>query len=145
MSNYQKPAVVLNEGLAEGVFAASGDAECWTIDPVSVQDWDGARHVFEIRCVHSAAVEHISSAATITLNFNSMVKYAYAEAGFPTTYSGSTVSVVRELHANAYKSGDTMTFKVFVEGNDEGTTRAMACTGATIRCTHQVNVQGKYD
>lgn len=145
MNNYQKPAVVLNEGLAEGVFAASGEPECWTVNPVSVQDWDGARHVFEIRCVHSNTVKHISSATTVTLTFNNTVKYAYAEAGHQTTYSGNTVQVVRELHANAYQSGDTMTYKVFVESSDEAMTKALACTGATIKCTHQTNVQGEYD
>ncbi len=143
MKGYEKPIVMVNDGLSEGVYAASGAAEaadCWTVNPVSVQDWNGSHHVFEIRCVHSTAVEHISSASTVTLTFDQPVTDAYSE--FSCTASGNTVTVIRELHANAYKSGDTMTYKVWVKAADEATTKAIACTGATISCTKTVNVQG---
>jgi len=139
---YEKPIVLVNEELAEGVYAASGagSSDCWTVQAVSVQDWNGSHHVFEIRCVHSTAVEHISSASTVTLTFSSPLTDAYSE--FECSFSGSTVTVVRELHANAYKSGDTMTYKVWVKASDEATTKAITCTGATISCTKTVNVQG---
>ena len=142
MKTYEKPVVLANEELAEGVYAASGaeGGDCWTVDPVSVQDWNGSHHVFEIRCVHSNTVEHISSASTVNLTFSSPLKDAYSE--FTCTFSGSTVTVVRELHANAYKSGDTMTYKVWVQAADEATTKGITCTGATISCTKTVNVQG---
>ena len=119
MKGYEKPMVMVNDGLSEGVYAASGAAEaadCWTVDPVSVQDWNGSHHVFEIRCVHSTAVQHISSASTVTLNFNNAVTDAYSE--FPCSFSGTSVTITRELHANAYKSGDTMTVKVQGNGGD---------------------------
>lgn len=140
MTDYEKPVVLANEDIAEGVYTASGD--CWTVNPVSVQDWNGTHHVFEIRCVHSATVEHISSAATVTLTFSSPLTDAYTESNFSCSFSGTTVTVVRELHANAYKSGDTMTYKVWVKAADEATTKAISCTGATISCTKTVNVQG---
>lgn len=143
MKGYEKPMVIVNDGLSEGVYAGSGTAEaadCWTVDPVSVQDWNGSHHVFEIRCVHSTAVQHISSASTVTLTFNNAVTDAYSE--FPCSFSGATVTVTRELHANAYKSGDTMTYKVWVKAADEATTKSIACVGATISCTKTVNVQG---
>ena len=144
MKDYVKPVVIENDELAEGVFAASGsDPICWTIDPVSVQDWNGSHHVFEIRCVHSKDVEHISSATTVTLTFSNTVSEAYSE--FDCTYSGNTVVVTRNLLADAYKSGDNMTYKVWVKASDEATTKAITCTSATIKCTHQTNVQGKYD
>lgn len=141
MNNYEKPVVMVNEGISEGVFAASGDAECWTVNPASVQDWNGSHHVFEIRCAHSTAVEHISSATTVTLHFSAPIKDAFSE--FDCKFSGSTVTVTRELHANAYKSGDNMTYKVWVQAADEATTKGISCTGASIRCTKAVNVQGK--
>lgn len=150
MKNYKKPIVVVNDELSEGVYAASGGgssvgeggeaADCWTVDPVSVQDWNGSHHVFEIRCVHSTAVEHISSASTVTLTFNNTITDAYSE--FPCTFSGNSATIVRELHANAYKSGDTMTYKVWVKAADEATTKSISCTGSTISCTKTVNVQG---
>lgn len=140
MKSYEKPILEITEGLAEGVYAASGEPECWTINPVSVQDWSGSYHVFEIRCTHSTQVEHISSATTVTLTFSQPLTDAYSE--FSSTFSGNTVTVVRELLADAYKSGDTMTYKVWVKASDEATTKAISCTGATISCTKSVNVQG---
>ena len=145
MKGYQKPIALVNDEISEGIYTASGageeSADCWTVNPVSVQDWNGSHHVFEIRCVHSNKVEHISSASTVTLTFSQPLTDAYSE--FSTTFSGSMVTVVRELHANAYKSGDTMTYKVWVKGPDEATTKAITCIGATISCTKTVNVQGK--
>ena len=146
MKTYEKPIAVVNDELSEGVYAASGgasSADCWTVNPVSVQDWSGSHHVFEIRCVHSNAVKHISSASTVTLTFSQNITDAYAEAGHPTSFSGNTVTVVRELHANAYKSGDTMTYKVFVKADNEANTNAIACTGATLSCTKSVKVPGE--
>lgn len=148
MKNYEKPLALANNELAEGVFMASGggaasSTDCWTVNAVSVQEWNGSHHVYEIRCSHSASVEHISSQTEVVLTFGSPVTDAYSE--FPCRFSGSTVSIKRELHANAYQSGDNMTYKVWVKGTDEAATKALNCTGAVITCTHAVNVQGKYD
>lgn len=142
MTNYERPVVLANEDVAEGVYAASGAGvgDCWTVDAKSVQDWNGSHHVFEVHCVHSSAVEHISSASTVTLTFNSALSDAYSE--FPSSFSGSTVTITRTLLADAYKSGDDVTYKVWVKAADEATTKAIACTGATITCTKTVNVQG---
>lgn len=151
MKSYEKPIAVVNDEISEGVYAASGaggggggsSTDCWTIEAASVQDWNGSHHVFEIRCSHSTAVEHISSNTEVNLTFSASLTDAYSE--FPCTFSGSNVTVNRTLHANAYKSGDTMTYKVWVKAADEGATKAITCTNATITCTHETNVQGKYD
>lgn len=139
MMNYEKPVVLANEDVAEGVYAASG-ADCWTVSPVSVQDWDGTYHVFEVHCVHTNTVEHISAASTVTLTFSTALTGARSE--FPCTCSGDTVTVVRELLADAYKSGDNVTYKVWVTTGDEATTKAITCTSSSIFCTKTVNVQG---
>lgn len=143
MKTYERPVVLANEELAEGVYAASGSAsDCWTITPKSVQDWNGSHHVFEIAIVHSSAVQHISTASTSTLTFSNALTDAYTESNFEASFSGNTVTVVRASHANAYQSGDNATFKVWVKAADEATTKAITCTGATISCTKSVNVQG---
>lgn len=139
---YEKPVVLVNEELAEGVYAASGVADCWTVSPKSVQDWNGSHHVFEVAIVHSDAVQHISTASTTVLTFNTTLTDAYSEGNCTATYSGNTVTVVRTLLADAYQSGDNATFKVWVKGADEATTKAIACTGSSITCTKSVNVQG---
>lgn len=183
MKTYERPIVLLNEELAEGVYAASGavsddpynpeptpggesgnnpeatpapggsgaetevgsavTTDCWTVDPVSVQDWNGSQHVFEIRCAHSNSVEHISSNTEVVLTFSSPVTDASSE--FPCTFSGNTVTINRTLLADAYQSGDNMTYKVWVKAGDEATTKSISCVNATISCTHETNVQGKYD
>ncbi len=142
MKEYEKPVVIINDEISEGVYAASGDetADCWSVAPVSVQDWNGSHHVFEVRCVHSTAVQHISSQSTVTLTFDHPLTDAYSE--FPCSFSDTTVTVERELHANAYKSGDTMTYKVWVKASDEASTKSISCIGSSISCTKTANVQG---
>ena len=140
--NYTKPIVLISNDLAEGVYMDSGVSNCWTISVKSTQDWNGSHHVFEPHCTHSDAVEHISTALTATISFNAPVTDAYSENGWQCTVSGNTVTVTRPSHANAYKSGDDVTFKVWVKAADEATTKALAVTGSSISCTKSVNVQG---
>jgi hypothetical protein len=148
MKGYEKPVLIETEEMAEGVYAASGSSsnsstDCWTVSARSVQQWNGSHNVFEVSCRHSNTVQHISSATRVTLTFSGLVTNAYSE--FSCDYSGDTVVVTRELHANAYNSGDSVTYKVWVASVDEATTKGLTCTGATIECTHAVNVQGVYD
>ncbi len=139
MSNYEKPVILVNEELAEGVYAASGN--CWSASAKSVQDWNGSHHVFEISLTHSTAVEHISKGATIELSFNSAITDAYSE--FPASFSGNQVTVIRNSHANAYNSGDNATFKVWVKAADEATTKSLSAVGCrALSCDWTVNVQG---
>lgn len=146
MKNYEKPVVLANEELAEGVYAASGgvsDADCWTISVHSAQDWNGSHHVFEVTIVHSDTVQHISTESTSVITFNHALTDAYTESNFTASFSGNTVKVVRASHANAYQSGDRATFKVWAKAEDEATTKALAVTGSSIRDTGKtVNVQG---
>lgn len=146
MKSYEKPIAVVNDEVSEGVYAASGgasSADCWTINPYSVQDWNGSHHVFEVKIVHSDAVKHISTASTSVITFTQNVTDAYSEGNCSATFSGNTVTVVRTLHANAYQSGDVATFKVWVKSDNEANTKAISVTGATISCTKSVNVQGE--
>lgn len=140
MKEYVSPIILANEDLSEGVYAASGNADCWTVEAYSVQEYDGSHHVFEVRCVHSDTVEHISSASTVVLAFNYPITDARSE--FESSVSGNTVTIVRSLLADAYKSGDTMTYKVWAQAADEASTKALAVEGASISCTKSVNVQG---
>lgn len=143
MKEYESPVIIANEDLSEGVYAASGESDCWTVSATSVQDWDGSNHVFQVAATHSTGLAHISSATTVTLTFNSTLTDARSE--FSTSFSGNTVTVVRELLADAYGSGDNYTYKVWASTGDEATTKALAVTGTTISCTHETNVQGEYD
>ena len=146
MVKYEKPVLDVVAGFSENVYMASGNnggGDCWIVGGSSVQDSNGSHHVFEIRATHSNQVEHISTGVTYVITFSAPLTDAYAE--FPYTVSGNTVVVTRELHANGYKSGDNVTFKVWAKGADEATTKALAITGISWSCQHATNVQGKYD
>lgn len=146
MKAYVKPVVLEAEELSEGIYTASGDTittDCWTVRADSVQDWNGSHNVFEVALRHSNTVEHISAETVVNLTFNSALTDAYSE--FPCSFSGSTATITRTLLADAYKSGDSVTYKVWAKAADEPTTKALRCVDATISCKHEVNVQGKYD
>ncbi len=54
------------------------------------------------------------------------------------TGSGNTVTVVHTLPADAYQSGDDVTYKVWIATGDEVTVQAIICTGAAISCARTV-------
>lgn len=143
---YQKPVILVNDDLAEGVYAASGSStDCWEVSGGSVQDYNGSHHVFEISAKHSTDVTHITTQVVYTFTFSAPVTNAYSESDFVTTFSGSTVTVTRNLHANGYNSGDNVTFKVWVKAADEATTKGIALTSISYVCRHETNVQGGID
>ena len=144
---YKKPVVLENNELMEGVFAASGDTstDCWTVGGRSVQDWNGSHNVFEMTAAHSTDVTHITTQVVYTYTFSNTITDAYSEGGNEVTFSGNTVTVVRNLHANGYHSGDQVTFKVWVRSVDEASTKALTLDGISYVCRHEVNVQGGID
>lgn len=141
---YEKPIVLVNEELAEGVYAASGAAstetssECWTVSVTRDQEDAGGYSTYRVAATHSNSVTHISSKTVVTVEFNGAVTSAEYE-GFDVSVSGSTVTLTRESHANAYYSGDNFNslLKVWPKG--------LAVTSSGIVCTHEVNVQGGFD
>lgn len=145
--NYSRPSVMVNETLAEGVYAASGSAgsgDCWSCSNRSVQDWNGSHHIYEVHATHhKEGVKHISSAVDYTFTFSAPLTDFYSE--FPATFSGNTATVHRELHANAYESGDEVTFKIWAKTADEATTKSLPAPSISWSCTHAVNVQGDFD
>lgn len=147
MRGYEKPVVLSNEELAEGIYLASGDgATCWTTSARSTQDWNGSHNVFEVSARHQTDVVHISNAVTIVLTFSSTVTDAYSENDWQCSVSGNVVTVTRPSHANAYNAGDDVTFKVWVTTGDEATTKALSCVSCVpVDCDKAVNVQGGFD
>ena len=72
MAKYEKPMVIANDELAEGVFAASG---CYTVTWKKHQDTQEGRTTlrFQIDAVHDASPT--CSEQYLTLNFTMPVKY----------------------------------------------------------------------
>lgn len=147
--NYSRPSVMVNETLAEGVYAASGSAgsgECWAVSASSSQDWSGEGHIYRVKAVHSDTVEHISLSVTYTFTFaQPLTAFRCENAGWPTSFSGNTATVKRINHANAYKSGDNVDFMIVATCADEATTKSLPAPSVAWSCEHAVNVQNKYD
>lgn len=136
MLTYQKPIVLLNEDLAEGVYAASGSAgDCWTITQKTTQDWNGQAHVYEIGATHTSAVSHFSEALVVKFVFSSVVTSAWAEGAGNYTVEGigtTTLTVTRTHHANGEYSGDNVTYKLFVVCTDQAGSQAVSLNSATF-------------
>ncbi|MBE5908982.1 MAG: hypothetical protein E7278_09120 [Lachnospiraceae bacterium] len=149
MKTYEKPVVIENKDLAEGVFAASGDSssDCWAAYAITTQASNGSHHVYEVHATHSKSVEHITSNVVYTLSFpGATITDAYSEGPNTVSYTTDTVTVTRDLHANGYKSGDEVSFKVWVKSIDDASTKGLADQPAvTYVCRHDVNVQGRTD
>lgn len=137
--NYVKPMILANDELAEGIYLASGDGDCWTISVSKDQaDAGNGASTFRIQANHSTNLQHISSKTTMVISFNQTISSAVFE-GFSASVSGNTVVLERQLLADSYMSGDNFNSMLRVVGEDGNT---LQCTGATISCTKEVNVQG---
>ena len=137
--DYVKPAIFDLEELAEPVYATgSGGGDCWTIDYTVTQPWNGQAKVIEIKASHTRAVEHQSNGTVITLMFDRPILGAYAEnaTDYKVETSGSIVKITRQLYANAFFSGDEVTFKLFVNGKDQDDTIAANIINKSISCIH---------
>ena len=138
-----KPMLLVNDDLAEGVYAASGavSTDCWTVTVRKDQSDAGGYCTFRVDAHHSNSVAHISTKTVVTIKFNDTVTNAQFE-GFGVQFSGDTVTLTRESHANAYYSGDNFNSLLKIWSPSYKTIQAVSYG---ISCTHATNVQGQYD
>jgi len=143
MKGYVKPVVLATEDTSEGIYTASGvvDSDCWTVDVTKDQDDAGGYSTFRVAARHSDSAEHISSKTVVEVVFDQTVTGAEFE-GFGAEASGNMVTLTRESHANAYQSGDNFNSLLKIWSPEYKTIQVVS---AGISCTHEVNVQGKYD
>lgn len=95
MKNYEKPMVMVNEGLAEGVYAASGD--CWKNLQAEITDYNTSPGPqVSVSMKHVNEDMHLSS-ITMTLYFNQTITAATGSGWNRTPdylgESGSTVVI----------------------------------------------------
>ncbi len=149
MKNYEKPMVLSNEELAEGVYAASGnEGVCWTVDYVMTQDWNGMGKVFQIHGVHSDTVKHWSKGTVVTILFgnpsgNPIVVVPENATDYAVTVDGNLAKITRNLGADSYMSGDNFTYKIFVTAGTAETTKLVSISDISISCMITSNVQGE--
>lgn len=150
MKAYEKPIILENEDMAEGIYAASGeknfdyDTECWTINAQIEQRNTNPYDPFcriRIKCEHPTGLQHISSQQTIVLVFNQNITGGMFDEG-SFNANGTTVTMVRDRLGDAYNSGDQFNTGMRVVCDDPA---ALDIVAQTIACTHTVNVQGNFD
>lgn len=135
MTNYEKPIVLSNEDLAEGVYAASGvpgsGADCYTVTAYIHQTPETGRGDFRIQvnAVHAALDDHHSGKQVLVLYFNQAVTYKGSNGTLDGGDGTASISIAYAYHNNAYDNvglGD-----VIVE-SDAG----LSVTGAQLICNH---------
>lgn len=145
MKNYVRPIVVINDDLAEGVYANSGD--CWSGYVQVENSWTGKGHEFRIMITHSNNLQHISTYCTVKVYFSGNITEVPEVTNCTVDEIGSNyVIVTRTSHGNSYKSGDTADFAVTVYTGDRATTEALTVTKVDpTYCNRVTNVQGEND
>ncbi len=133
MENYQKPAVLANEDISEGVYAASGaddGQDCYDVDAY-IHQWPQpgrGDYRIQVSAKHAAGDNHHSGAQQLVLSFNLPVVYKDSN-GSCISGDGSSIIIAYSYHNNAYENiglGD-----VIVEA-DPG----LEVTGAVLYCNH---------
>lgn len=108
MKKYERPVVMVNEELAEGVYAASGtgSASCYTVRCNIVQKPETGRETYKIQFnADHNATDHHSTGQVMTINFNVPVEFVSMRSGGEgtATYksgSGTTTLVIDTTYHN---------------------------------------------
>lgn len=108
MKNYEKPVVLANEELAEGVYAGSGD--CYSFKSRIVQWPETGNQVYciQIDGTHNASDGHHSSERTVRVVFNQPVKYVSSNAAV-VTGDGTTqldLTFIDGFNGSYHNNGD---------------------------------------
>lgn len=124
MANYSKPMVTVDQGLAEGVYAASG-AGCYTVTANIHQTPRTGRGDYRIQVNGQHKADHTKEAQTLTISFNQNVTYVSGGAGVIDGNGTPTLTVKLAYHQNPT---DNIGFGDLVVTSDAG----LAITGVSI-------------
>lgn len=111
MKNYERPIVMINEDLAEGVYAASG-VNCYTSSAKITQKPETGRetYIIQLYADHNAT-DHHSTGQVVTVTFNVPVEFVSMRSGgegTATYRSGSgtnTIVIDTTYHNNNPETG----------------------------------------
>lgn len=94
MKKYEKPIILANSDLSEGVYAASGG--CYNVTATIMQTPQTGRGDYRIQVNAVHAGEHTSESQVLTISFNQPVDYA--SGGTLLTGSGSTTLTIQLIY-----------------------------------------------
>ena len=106
MKKYEKPTVMLTDGIAEGVYMASGDGgnggDCYTVTAYVHQQPETGRgdYRIQVNAVHAAADSHHSGEQILTLTFNQDVEYVGSNGTYVSGSGTNTIDIKYNYHNN---------------------------------------------
>ena len=99
MKKYSKPVVSVDNGLAEGVYAASG-AGCYDASAYIHQTPETGRGDYRIQVNGKHNADHTGESQTLTISFNQNVTYVSGGAGLISGNGTPTLEVKLGYHQN---------------------------------------------
>ena len=124
MKKYSKPVVSIDNGLAEGVYAASG-AGCYTASANIHQTPQTGRGDYRIQVNGKHSSDHTKEAQVLTISFNQNVTYVSGGAGLSSGDGTPTLTIKLSYHQNPT---DNIGFGDLVVTSDAG----LSITGVSI-------------
>ena len=124
MKQYVKPVVMVDNELAEGVYAASG-AGCYTASAYIHQTPQTGRGDYRIQVNGKHSADHTKEAQVLTISFNQNVTYVSGGSGLISGNGTTTLKIKLSYHQNP---NDNIGFGDLVVTADTG----LAITGVSI-------------
>ena len=118
MSNYSKPVISIDNGLTEGVYAASG-AGCYTATARIHQTPETGRGDYRIQIDGKHNADHTREEQVLTISFNQNVTYVSGGAGLISGNGTNTLQIKLAYHQNPT---DNIGFGDLVVTSDAGLT-----------------------
>lgn len=122
MSNYSKPVISIDDGMAEGVYTASG---CYTAQAYIHQTPETGRGDYRIQVNGQHKSDHTKEAQVLTISFNQNVTYVSGGAGLISGDGTTTLKVKLSYHQNP---SDNIGFGDLIVTSNPG----LAITGVSI-------------
>lgn len=134
MKKYDKPVILVNESLAEGVYAASGDqvgGDCYTTTARIHQTPETGRGDFRIQVdgKHAASDGHHSGEQHLFLSFNQNVTYKGSNGTLVGGDGTSTIEIKYNYHNNG---NDNIGLGDVIVESESG----LSVTGAKLTCNY---------
>lgn len=101
---YQKPIIIANDELAEGVYAASGSRTCYTATAYIHQKPEIGRgdYRIQVNAVHNATDGHTNDLQTLHITFNQEVTYSSSNGKLISSEKGNYLQIEFSYHQNAF-------------------------------------------
>ena len=99
MVKYSKPMVTVDQGLAEGVYAASGTG-CYTVTAKIHQTPQIGRGDYRIQVDGQHHADLTKEAQTLTISFNQPVTYSSSSGTLAGAATGTTLTINYTYHQN---------------------------------------------